>query len=206
MPFQIQTATHRPAHSTGFAVIDVETTGFGKADRIIEIAVVTLDPQMRCIDEYETLVDPQRDLGPTNIHGITPSMVSLAPSFSDIAAALAMKIANRTLVAHNRIFEERMLLSELARLNANLDSGRGICTLRLTNEKLPQACRTLGVRPPQHHRALSDARATAELLQRLNPDEATSPMTVYGEFPELNLRTHRRLRGCKWYGHGSIDL
>jgi DNA polymerase III epsilon subunit-like protein len=40
---------------TYYAVIDTETTGFGKHDRIIEIAVVVLDPvSMETIDEFDT--------------------------------------------------------------------------------------------------------------------------------------------------------
>ena len=42
----------------GFAVVDVETTGVGKQDRVIEIAVVLLDRHLRVTDEYETLIDP----------------------------------------------------------------------------------------------------------------------------------------------------
>ena len=55
-------------------VIDCETTGLGSNDRIIEIAVLTLDPRTwEPTDEYETLINPERDIGPVGIHGITAS-------------------------------------------------------------------------------------------------------------------------------------
>ena len=61
-------------------VIDCETTGFSRYDRIVEIAVVTLDPRtFEPVDEYDTLINPERDLGPVGVHGITASMVEAAP-------------------------------------------------------------------------------------------------------------------------------
>ena len=61
-------------------VIDCETTGLGRHDRIVEIAVVTLDPQTwEPTDEYDTLINPERDVGPVGVHGITATMVEAAP-------------------------------------------------------------------------------------------------------------------------------
>ena len=73
-----------------FVVIDCETTGLGKHDRIVEIAMITLDPQTwELIDEYGTLMNPERDVSGTGIHGITASMVEAAPTFPEVAAALS---------------------------------------------------------------------------------------------------------------------
>lgn len=178
--------------TNGYAVIDVETTGLRNSDRIIEIAVVSLDNQFRVVDEYDTLVDPKRDVGPTDIHGITPTMLSMAPVFGEIAGVLARRIVNKSLVAHNVPFENRMLVSEFQRLGASMDPGDGICTLRHTREKLPTACRKYGVEPPHHHRALSDARATAELLRAIGPDQLSRPIVVNDLSAPMNPRTHRR--------------
>jgi DNA polymerase-3 subunit epsilon len=56
------------------AVIDVETTGLYSMDRVVRIAIVTLDGDGVIIDEFDTLINPARDVGPTWIHRITPSM------------------------------------------------------------------------------------------------------------------------------------
>ena len=70
------------SESHQFAVIDCETTGLYTADRIIEIAVVIIDHRTgQIINEYDTLINPQRDVGPAGIHGIVPSMLQLAPTF-----------------------------------------------------------------------------------------------------------------------------
>ena len=51
-----------------FVVIDCETTGLGRHDRIVEIAALTLDPKTwELVDEYDTLINPERDLGPVGL-------------------------------------------------------------------------------------------------------------------------------------------
>jgi DNA polymerase-3 subunit epsilon len=74
------------------AVIDVETTGLYKSDRVVEIAIVTLDGDGAITDEFDTLINPARDVGPTWIHRITPSMVSSAPLFADVAGHIAARV------------------------------------------------------------------------------------------------------------------
>lgn len=175
-----------------YAVVDVETTGFGNRDRIIEIGVVLLDHRLRVIDEYETLIDPERDLGPTHVHGISPKMISMAPTFGEVASAIAKRISNRVVVAHNLIFEERMLRLEFERIRATFDPGEGICTLKLTKQKLPTACQMLGVKPPRHHRALADARASAGLLKALRPRCFPKPVSLLNVTGVPTVRTHRR--------------
>lgn len=153
------------ATANRYAVLDVETTGFSNRDRIVEIAVVVLRHDGEIVDEFDTLINPMRDIGPTHIHGITPSMVSAAPTFDEAAASVAARIEGAILVAHNLSFDARMLQLEFDRAEAELDRGKGICTLRLTGEKLRIACERHRVRLDDHHRALADARATACLLR-----------------------------------------
>lgn len=176
-----------------FAVVDVETTGFGNKDRIVEVAVVVLDENLDVIDEYDTLIDPMRDVGPVHVHGITPSMLSNAPTFEEVAAAVCSRIQGRVIVAHNLSFDQRMISNEYSRLHAGLMPGVGVCTLRQTGEKLQVACQRLGIQLHRHHRALADARATAQLLQRAF-DERPSCEAARVEnltYP-LNPRTLRR--------------
>ena len=75
------------------AVVDVETTGLGKSDRIVEVAVVLIDAHsFEVVDEYETLINPLRDIGPTHIHGVTAQMVEAAPTFDDVSGYLGRLI------------------------------------------------------------------------------------------------------------------
>ncbi len=174
-------------------VVDVETTGVLNQDRIVEVALVVMNDQGVTIDEYDTLVDPQRDVGPTDIHGITASMVSAAPTFPEVAGALASRLEGAVLVAHNLTFDTRMLANEFRRMGALFWPGDGLCTLETTGERLSVACTRFDIPLEVAHRALTDARATAQLLWQLI-DEAPDllPARVEGLDCELNPRTLRR--------------
>ena len=149
-------------------VIDCETTGLGRHDRIVEIAVVTLDPQTwEPTDEYDTLINPERDVGPVGVHGITATMVEAAPMFDEVAAALRRRLHGSILVAHNLPFDARMLRQEFDRLGVAFSAGAGLCTFRATGEKLIAACQRFGIRLNNQHRALADARATASLAREV---------------------------------------
>lgn len=150
-----------------FVAIDVETTGLYNSDRVVEVAAVTIDPSGHITDEWDTLVDPQRDVGPTHIHGVTASMVSAAPRFEEIAGALANRLFGAVLVAHNLAFDARMLTNEYTRVDASFSPGSGVCTLRLGGGKLEDVCRAFEVNLQHAHRALGDARATAQILSRI---------------------------------------
>src|SRR3972149_2586656 len=79
-----------------FAVLDGETAGLypGGHDRIVEIAVVKITGAGEILDEYATLVNPRRDLGPVGIHGIHATAVISAPLFEDIAGDVADRISD----------------------------------------------------------------------------------------------------------------
>lgn len=146
------------------AVVDVETTGLYSKDRVVEVAIVTLDGYGAVIDEFDTLINPARDVGPTWIHRITPSMVRGAPLFSDVAGHIAARVHGAVCVAHNLRFDSRMIGAEMQRVGIDVDWGIGLDTLSVTGCKLGQACADYGVELDDAHRALADARATAHLL------------------------------------------
>jgi DNA polymerase-3 subunit epsilon len=144
-------------------VVDTETTGVYPSDRVVEIAAVTLDLTGRVVDEWDTLVNPQRDVGPTWLHGISPSMVTDAPCFEDIAAALAARLHGAVICAHNLPFDARMLGGEFERSGVDVTFG-GLDTLSVTRGKLGVVCADYGISLTDAHTALMDARATAQLL------------------------------------------
>jgi DNA polymerase-3 subunit epsilon len=178
---------------TKYAVVDVETTGFGKSDRVVEIAVVVLDgTSWEVIDEFETLINPMRDIGATHVHGVTPSMVEAAPIFQEVAPTLARILGGNVIVAHNLPFDRRFVLQEFARVDVDVDPGVGVCTLRLSGERLDVACERYGIPISAQHRALSDARATADLFANFATGLQVRPLQVFGNLPAGVPRTLRR--------------
>jgi DNA polymerase-3 subunit epsilon len=164
------------SRTPGYAVVDVETTGFrtSEEDRIVEIGVVHLNPAGEVTGEWATLVDPERDLGPEHVHGITPADIRHAPTFKEIAGALAALLHGRVVAAHNLPFDARFISYEFGRLGIDwtLDHRFGICTMSWAAHFLPGDPRTLasccavaGIPLDGHHDALVDARAAAGLLR-----------------------------------------
>jgi DNA polymerase-3 subunit epsilon len=166
---------------TSFAVVDLETTGLhpGAHHRIVEIGVALVGIDGEIEYQWDTLVNPHRDLGPTAIHGITASMVLDAPSFGDVAGDLSALFEGRVVVAHNARFDTGFLEAEwsLLGLVRQLDA---LCTMSLARRrgapaKLSNCCMQFGIENTGAHRALADAVATARLLQRLDPSPGELP-------------------------------
>lgn len=160
----------------GYAVIDVETTGLkqGWHHRVVEVAIVHVDRVGVVTDEWCTLVNPKRDLGPQHKHGITAAEVRRAPDFGQVAAAVVERLRGRVLVAHNLVFDAMHLAAEFDRLDVvtPLRQVGGVCTMRWANSflaggtgrSLQSCCQGAGVRLDRAHSALHDARAAAGLL------------------------------------------
>jgi DNA polymerase-3 subunit epsilon len=166
-----------PKGDLEYVAFDVETTGFGKNDRIVEIGFVAFKND-KVLEEWSTLINPLRDVGKTNIHGITPSMVSTAPLFEDVINDVFRMINGRVLVSHQFSFDARMLIQELIRANTEGDIGKGFCTMiasrRLlagTGDSLASTCAELRVESIKAHSALGDARMTMQIFQHLMEDE-----------------------------------
>ncbi|GAA2704012.1 exonuclease domain-containing protein [Actinoplanes palleronii] len=158
-----------------YAVVDLQTTGTRTSwhDRIVEIAIVRLDATGTVVDEWCTLVNPDRDLGPQSLHGITGAEARRAPVFAEVAGQIAERLAGQLLVAHNLLFDAGFLLAEFGKLGVTVpvDDDWGLCTMRLAGHFLPTASRSLkacraaaGLPPHREYSALHGARAAAELL------------------------------------------
>ena len=71
---------------TSIAIIDVETTGLNpyRHDSIVELAALVTRPDGTVLRTFETLINPDRDIGPTRLHGLSTCDVLAAPRFSEI--------------------------------------------------------------------------------------------------------------------------
>lgn len=160
---------------SGYAVLDLETTGFSPAggDRIVEIGIVDLGVGGESEREWTTLVNPQRAVGATRVHHITAHDVADAPTMAELASELIELLRGRVVVAHNAAFDVPFLTAELARVGVPLAPARvpQLCTMRLSSyflttrtRRLEDCCQAAGISLVDAHSALGDARATARLL------------------------------------------
>lgn len=189
IPAQQAAATAWPAeYPQGYAVVDVETTGLARHDRIVSAAVYRLDARGRVEDHWYSPVNPQRDPGPTWIHGLTTEMLLDAPLFPDIAEEFADRLDGRVLVAHNAVFDWTMIAREYARASRTAPVRQRLCTIALAkelclplpNHKLESLAAHYGVVQQRAHHALDDARVLAEAfrpsLQRAARDGVRLPL------------------------------
>ncbi|WLW56076.1 DEDDh family exonuclease [Streptomyces sp. YU58] len=167
-------ATDWPAaYPKGYAVVDVETTGLARDDRIISAGVYRLDARGEVEDHWYTLVNPQRDPGPVWIHGLTSDVLRGAPLFKDIAEEFSARLEGRVLVAHNAVFDWQMIAREYARAEREAPVRQRLCTIALSkelglplpNHKLETLAAHFGVVQRRAHHALDDARVLAEAFR-----------------------------------------
>lgn len=161
--------------STPFVVVDLETSGLTPGlDHIIEVAAVKV-VNGEVIDEWNTMVNPgiYLPLESTQIHGITTDMLDQALPFQMISQDyLDFLGENAIFVAHNVDFDRDFLNIHLSRAGHEVMSNPYLCTQKLAKRVHPNLTKyglgslseVFGVELPQAHRALHDARATAELL------------------------------------------
>ncbi|MGA3038971.1 MAG: 3'-5' exonuclease [Vulcanimicrobiaceae bacterium] len=153
----------------GYAVIDVETTGFNPArDRVVEVAVVQSDG-VRIGQRWSSLIKPGIPIPPIaqDTHGISDGDVLHAPTLEQVLPKLHELVAGRTIVAHYAAFDHGFL---------PMLTRPWICSLALARRAYPQApnhrlgtlVQYLGIDGRlglyRLHRALADAEATAYLL------------------------------------------
>ncbi|MCF6460506.1 PolC-type DNA polymerase III [Clostridium sp. Cult3] len=156
-----------------YVVFDIETTGLSPTnDRITEIGAVKIKDG-NIIDEYSQLINPERPI-PNNIvklTGITDEMVANKPKIEEVLPDFKKFIQDSVLVAHNASFDIGFLREGFLRLEKSLENPI-IDTLELTRALFPQlkrhrldvVAKHLNVSLVNHHRAVDDAKATAEIF------------------------------------------
>ncbi len=160
-----------------YVVVDIETTG-GRAEhhRITEVAAVKMRGG-EMVERYQTLVNPERRIPRmiTSLTGISDEMVAEAPVFAEVAEKFREFVGGAVFVAHNAKFDYGFLRQEFRRMGEAFRCPT-LCTVvamrkyypGLESYKLSRLCAEFGISLDQHHRALCDAEATAELLKLIN--------------------------------------
>ena len=159
-----------------FVVVDVETTGHSaQSGRITEIGMIkVVDGEI--VDEYSTLINPEQFIPNfiTNLTGITNEMAMQAPKFDEVKTRIKTFLGDAVFVAHNVQFDYAFLNASFVRNGLNQIANNLLCTIRLARRLLPttksKSLESLinyyGINVLDRHRALDDARATADILIR----------------------------------------
>ena len=161
-----------------FVVFDIETTGFSPvSNRIIEIgAVKVINGEIT--DRFSTFVNPQVPI-PFRIEKLTninDSMVMDAPLIETVLPEFLDFCGDAILVAHNASFDMSFIKENVQRQHLNREftyvDTLGIARVLLPNQAkhtLDAVCKTLGISLENHHRAVDDAEATAQMFVKMIP-------------------------------------
>jgi len=156
-----------------YVVFDIETTGFSNVeDRIIEIGAVKVRGG-EIVDCYSTFVNPGIPIPfeITNLTSITDEMVMEAQKIDVILPEFLEFVGDAALVAHNANFDVGFIEQNCKNLGlphkyTYLDTVALARVLlpTLAKYKLNIVAKALGISLENHHRAVDDAGATAEIF------------------------------------------
>ena len=157
-----------------YVVFDIETTGLSVVyDTLIEIAAIKIKSGT-IIGEYSTFINPKRQISEftTNLTGIANSDVINAPDIDSVLREFLKFSSESILVAHNADFDIGHINYHFQKLGIDATNQPSIDTLVLAKAIYPdrqrysldQLCKLLKVPLNGHHRAINDAKATAEIF------------------------------------------
>ena len=168
-----------PLSDVTFVVLDLETTGGTPASSAItEIGAVKVRGG-EVLGEFQTLVDPG---GPVPafisvLTGITTAMVSGSPRIGEVLPSFLEFVRGAVLVAHNAPFDIGFLKAAATQCDYPWPGNQVLDTVRLArrvvtrdeapNHKLGTLAALFRATVTPDHRALSDARATVDVLHAL---------------------------------------
>ncbi len=155
-----------------YVVFDIETTGFSPVkNKIIEIGAVKV-VNGEIADRFSTFVNPQVPI-PFNIEkltGIKDDMVIEADVIEDVLPRFLEFVGDAVLVAHNASFDMSFIIENAKRMEIPTDftyvDTVALARVLLTGQAkytLDAVAKTLGISLENHHRAVDDAEATAEI-------------------------------------------
>jgi len=154
-----------------FTAIDFETA---QAHHICAVGIVTVEDG-EIVDEYYSLIKPPNNSyswHTIQVHGIYPEDTENSPSFVELYPEIKKRLKGRIVVAHNEPFDRNVLKKSMN------DNGISYSDLNIAErwEDTVKIYRAKGFKPANlaaccqrmnielnHHEALSDARACAEL-------------------------------------------
>jgi DNA polymerase-3 subunit alpha (Gram-positive type) len=159
-----------------YVVLDIETTGLSRSrHNITEIAAIKFR-NGQFVGEFQTLVNPREHIPSfiTQLTGIDDEMVKDAPPIEKALPNFIEFLGDATIVAHNASFDYGFIFENASRHLDVMISNDRLCTRRLANRIVPELpskrlnclCEHFDINNAQEHRAMGDARATAEIFMR----------------------------------------
>ncbi len=160
-----------------FAAIDFETAN-GERSSVCSVGVVIVR-NGEIADSFYSLIRPEPNYywdDFTEIHGLTKESTKDAPLFPEVWDKAAELIGDLPLVAHNSQFDESCLKAAFAVYGMDYPGYTFYCTCRasraafggkLPNHQLQTVAAYCGYDLQNHHHALADAEACAQIAIKI---------------------------------------
>jgi DNA polymerase-3 subunit alpha (Gram-positive type) len=156
-----------------YVVFDLETTGFSPVtNKIIEIGAVKVS-HGEIVDSFESFVNPKEPI-PFRIEQLTSindAMVMDAPEIAVVLPQFLEFCKGCVLIAHNADFDMSFIIENCKQLGLPQEYVYGdtvamarVLLPTLAKHKLDNVAKAVGVSLEHHHRAVDDARCTAEIF------------------------------------------
>ena len=157
-----------------FTAIDFETANEGRASACA-VGVVRMRGGV-IVESFETLLRPRElrvDWRNQAVHGIAVERLHSAPTLADVWPQLLPYLHRQAVVAHNSAFDVSVLEYSCRNFGVPIPAFHSLCSVKLAKtcwpqlerHKLDHVAAHFGI-PLNHHDALSDARACAEITVR----------------------------------------
>ncbi|MCM1156887.1 MAG: PolC-type DNA polymerase III [Bacteroidales bacterium] len=193
-----------------YVVFDLETTGLSpKFCKIIEIGAVKIE-QGEITDTFSVFVNPQMPIpyNITKLTSITDDMVLEADTIETVLPAFLEFVGDSVLVAHNAGFDVSFIRKFAKDMGRKIDNSV-VDTMTLAHILCPELgkftldriCKHLGIKLENHHRAVDDAAATAEMFKRFIPMlkekkvYTLDDLDIFGETSPDAIKKSRRYHG-----------
>lgn len=177
-----------------YVAIDLETTGLDlTSDQIIEIGAIKFDEE-NFYEEFSTLVNPNIQIPPeiTRITGISQEDLRNAPQTHEIIDKLKDFIGDNALIVHNAAFDMEILKKKIFDVQNPYYDTYPLSQMLIYGMKsysLESLAMAFNLVHEPKHRALGDAKATAELFRTILKEiKNLSPETLK-KINELNSKT-----------------
>lgn len=199
-----------------FCVVDLETTGGGKDSCITEIGAVKVCGG-EILGEFQTLVRPSTEIPPMIqvLTGITNQMVATAPDLADALPRFATFSAGCVLVAHNAPFDIGFLRRGHEELHMVWPRPHVVDTVAVARQVMPpeevRNCKLstlaahFGATTLPNHRALSDARATVDVLHGLLERVGNLGVHTLEDLSEMTSRVSPDRRAKRGWAQGAPE-
>jgi len=194
--------------NSDFVVFDLETTGFSPVkNKIIEIGAVKIR-NGRIAEKFSTFVNPKEPIPfrITQLTSIKDEDVESAEEIEVILPRFLEFCEGCVLVAHNASFDMSFIMENCKRLGYEREftyvDTVGIARVLLPNQAkhtLDAVAKTLHVSLENHHRAVDDAGATAEIFEKFIPMLLGEGITRIADINGLTASSEEAIRKMPSY-------